>query len=102
LPDPEIVGHRIASGSRNRLLRGRPADPPHKKPTVAVRLRGRLDYLLDAVASILLGDNSRFGELNSRLGRANSRFVALREFAGKGLICLTVFATKRRLRAENG
>jgi hypothetical protein len=62
----------------------------------------RLDYLLDAVASIFLGDDSRFGELNSRLGRANSRFVALREFAGKGLICLTVFAVKRRLRAENG
>jgi hypothetical protein len=43
LPDPEIISHRIASGSRtrrrSRLLRGRPADPPHKKPTVAVRLR---------------------------------------------------------------
>jgi hypothetical protein len=43
LPDPAIISHRIASGSRNRrrsrLLRGRPADPPHKKPTVAVRLR---------------------------------------------------------------
>jgi hypothetical protein len=62
----------------------------------------RLDYLSDAVASTFLGNNSRFGELNSRLGRANSRFVALREFAGKGLICLTVFAVKRRLRAENG
>jgi hypothetical protein len=60
----------------------------------------RLDYLSDAVASTFLGNNSRFGELNSRLGRANSRFVALREFAGKGLICLTVFAVKRRLRAE--
>jgi hypothetical protein len=62
----------------------------------------QLDYLLDAVASTFLGDNSWFGELNSRLGRAHSRFVPLREFAGKGLICLTVFATKRRLRAENG
>jgi hypothetical protein len=62
----------------------------------------QLDYLLDAVASTFLGDNSWFGELNSRLGRAHSRFVALREFAGKGLICVTVFATKRRLRAENG
>jgi hypothetical protein len=102
LPDPEIVSHRIVSGSRTRLLRGRPADPPHKKPTVAVRLRASVGLFLDAVASTFLGNNSRFGELNSRLGRANSRFVALREFAGKGLICLTVFATKRRLRAENG
>jgi hypothetical protein len=45
---------------------------------------------------ILLSHNSRFGEFNSRLTGANSRFVMLREFAGKTLICFTVFATKRR------
>ncbi len=31
----------------------------------------------------------------------NSRFAVLREFAGKGLICLTVFTAKRRLSGEN-
>jgi hypothetical protein len=49
----------------------------------------------------LLGDNSRFGEFNSRLARANSRFAVLRELAGKALICLTVFAAKRGLRGSN-
>jgi hypothetical protein len=48
LPDPEIVSHRIASGSRtrrrSRSLSGRPADPPHKKPTVAVRLRASVGF----------------------------------------------------------
>jgi len=46
-------------------------------------------------------DNSRFGKLNSRFGWANSRFAALREFFGKGLIFLTVFAAERRLFEDN-
>jgi hypothetical protein len=35
--------------------------------------------------------NSRFGAFYSRLGAANSRFGSQREFAGNGLIYLTVF-----------
>jgi len=46
-------------------------------------------------------DHSRFGEINSRLARANSRFVLLREFVGKSLICLTVFTAKQRLSGQN-
>jgi hypothetical protein len=43
---------------------------------------------------VIFPDNSRFGEFNSRLGIANSRFALLGEFAGKALIHLTVFAAK--------
>jgi hypothetical protein len=49
----------------------------------------------------IFADNSLFGDFNSRLGGANSRFAVLREFAGKRLICFTVFAAKRQLFGEN-
>jgi hypothetical protein len=52
----------------------------------------------------IIGDNSRssrFGEFNSRLGRANSRFGLPRELAGKGFIWLPFFSEKRRLRGQN-
>jgi len=47
-----------------------------------------------AVTGDILRYNSRFGVFNSRLGRRKFPFPLLRELAGKGLICLTVFAAK--------
>jgi len=96
----------------------READPPHKRPTVAVELPCPLNsyfvcfgrgagmglFLVLLCCSAVVGgcgglgifpDNSRFGEFNSRLGGANSRFALLREFASKALIRLTVFADNR-------
>jgi hypothetical protein len=45
----------------------------------------------------ILGENSWFGEFNSRLGRREFPFALLREFAHKGLIYRAVFAAKRRV-----
>jgi len=49
----------------------------------------------------ILGENSRFGEFNSRLGRREFPFALLREFARKGLIYLAVFAAKMAGAGEN-
>jgi hypothetical protein len=40
------------------------------------------------------GYHSRFGALNSRLGANKFPFSRLREFPGKGLICLALFGAK--------
>jgi hypothetical protein len=61
---------------------------------------GEVMWLLLILLNII-GNNSWFGEFNSRLGLANSRFGRLREFAGNSLIWLAGFADKRRFYGEN-
>jgi len=86
-------------------------DPPQKRPSLGASSR-RLDLCLiafgrdgamglflvlfwcSAVTGDILRYNSRFGVFNSRLRRRKFPFPLLRELAGKGLICLTVFAAK--------
>ena len=100
------------------------ADPPHEGPTVAVRLPSSLGFMFYLISTdremglllvlfccaavvrrcggpIILGDSSRVGEFNSRLLRGEFPVRGVREFAGKRLICRTVFAAKRRLSGEN-
>src|SRR5690348_13499878 len=49
----------------------------------------------------ILGDNSRFGVFNSRLGRGELPVRTLREFAGKGLIYPTILAARRQRSGQN-
>jgi hypothetical protein len=45
--------------------------------------------------------NTRFGEINSRLGPKIPRLTELRELAGKGLICFTIFGAETALFRNN-
>jgi hypothetical protein len=58
-------------------------------------------FWCSAVAGDTLRYNSRFGVFNSRLGPNKFPFSLLRELAGKGLICLAVFAAKKALMWNN-
>jgi hypothetical protein len=102
------------------LRRGRAPDPPHKRPSLELgslvsvgfvfhRIstgRGMCLLLVlswrSVVAGDIRGDNSRFGELNSRLGRYQFPFSLLRELVRKGLIRLTVSSAGRRVSGKIG
>jgi hypothetical protein len=58
-------------------------------------------FWCSVVARDILGDNSRFGVLNSRLGRSEFPVSLPRESVRKGLIWLAVFAEKRGARGQN-
>ena len=95
------------------------ARPPQKRPSFGVRTPGQLDlcfitfrrdramglflvfFWCAAIARAVLRYNSRLGGFNSRLGPNKFPFGPLRELAGKGLICLAVFATRTALMGNN-
>ena len=100
------------------FFRGRAAGPSHKRPSFAVRLflfiafrrsgNGSLSTSLWCSAVMGRCGTRTFSAIIRRSASlipgwagANSRFALVRDFAGKGLICLTVFSAKQRLREQN-